>query len=124
MPYVLMLAILFVGGVFRSLQAMAMNALAFADLDSRQMSHATSFSTMAQRLSQSMGVASAAALLHVASGPGGALHLGAFEVAFVAIGIIAAMFGPDLRAASARRRRRARGRASRRGGAGHSEDPS
>lgn len=89
MPYVLMLAILFVGGVFRSLQAMAMNALAFADLNSRQMSHATSFSTMAQRLSQSMGIACSAALLHVVSGPD-TLTLGAFAVAFVAIGIVAA----------------------------------
>ena len=92
-----MLAILFAGGVFRSLQAMAMNALAFADLNSPQMSHATSFSTMAQRLSQSMGVACAAALLYAVSGSG-ALSLGAFEIAFVAIGIIAAssalMFAP------------------------------
>lgn len=92
MPYVVMIAILFAGGVFRSLQAMAMNALAYADLTSRQMSHATSFSTMAQRLSQSMGIASAAALLHVASGSGG-LHLGAFQIAFGVIGILAACSG-------------------------------
>jgi EmrB/QacA subfamily drug resistance transporter len=88
MPYALIIAILFFGGVFRSLELMSINALAFADLEHRQMSHATSFSTMAQRLSQGMGVALAAFVLHIAGGGSEAIPLEAFAVAFVVVAIV------------------------------------
>ncbi len=66
-PYVVMILVLFFGGFFRSLQMVSVNALIFADLKHAQISHATSLSTMAQRLSQSMGVALAAFVLHAAT---------------------------------------------------------
>jgi hypothetical protein len=52
------------------------------------MSHATSFSTMAQRLSQGMGVALAAFVLHIAGGGSEAIPLEAFAVAFVVVAIV------------------------------------
>jgi EmrB/QacA subfamily drug resistance transporter len=66
-PYIVMILVLFFGGFFRSLQMVSVNALIFADLKHAQMSHATSLSTMAQRLSQSIGVALAAFVLHAAT---------------------------------------------------------
>jgi EmrB/QacA subfamily drug resistance transporter len=88
MPYALIIGILFFGGVFRSLEMMSINALAFADLDHRQMSHATSFSTMAQRLSQSTGVALAAFVLHVSGGRSGTINFDAFATAFATVAIV------------------------------------
>jgi hypothetical protein len=51
-----MLAILFVGGCCRSVQFTCVNAIAYADLDKREMSAATSFASVAQQLSLSLGV--------------------------------------------------------------------
>ena len=62
-PYLLMVAALLFGGFFRSLQFTALNALAFADIDTPQMSRASSLSSMAQQLSQSLGIGLAALLL-------------------------------------------------------------
>ena len=42
--------ILFVGGCFRSLQFTSINALAFADISNRDMSYATSLSSVSQQL--------------------------------------------------------------------------
>ncbi len=55
-PHILILLILFVGGCFRSMQFTSLNALAFAEVSNRDMSYATSFSSMIQQLSLSMGV--------------------------------------------------------------------
>ena len=57
--------ILAIGGVFRSLQFMAVNTLTYADLDSNAMSRASSFAAMAQQLGISLGVACAAITLNV-----------------------------------------------------------
>ena len=64
-PRAVMMAIIFFGGVFRSLEFTSLSAIAFADIESPQMSHATSLQQMAQRVSQSMGVAVSAFILHV-----------------------------------------------------------
>jgi EmrB/QacA subfamily drug resistance transporter len=88
LPHLVILATLFLGGVFRSLEMMSINALAFADLDHRQMSHAISFSSIAQRLSQSTGIALAAFVLHVAGGGAGTPPLAAFSVAFVTVALV------------------------------------
>lgn len=58
--------VLLVGGFFRSLEFTALNAIAFADIDQRDMSRATSFSAVGQQLSQSAGVAIGAAALEAA----------------------------------------------------------
>jgi EmrB/QacA subfamily drug resistance transporter len=62
-PQAVLLAALFVGGFFRSLQFTALNALAFADMAVADMSKATSLSAVAQQLSLSSGVAIAAAVV-------------------------------------------------------------
>lgn len=64
-PVWLMVAVLLTGGFFRSLQFTAINALTYADLNSAQMSRASSFSAMAQQLGISLGVACAAMTLNL-----------------------------------------------------------
>jgi len=66
-PHWLIMIILFVGGCFRSLQFTSINALAFADISNRDMSYATSLSSVAQQLALSMGVALGAFALEAAS---------------------------------------------------------
>jgi EmrB/QacA subfamily drug resistance transporter len=64
-PYLLILAILFVGGFSRSTQFTAAQSLAYANLPPEMVSRATSFSAMAQQLSQSFGVGLAALVVHL-----------------------------------------------------------
>lgn len=85
-PYTVMLAVIFMGGVFRSLQFTSLNALAYADLEQAQMSHATSFQQMSQRLSMSVGIAFSATILHIAAGGAEHVPVSAFMWAFVIIG--------------------------------------
>jgi len=56
-PLVWMLAILGVGGFFRSLQYTSLNTIAYADLDNKLLSRATSLVAVAQQLSIALGVA-------------------------------------------------------------------
>ncbi len=65
MPHVLLLAILLIGGFFRSLQFTSLNGLAYADIEQERMSRASTLSSMGQQLSQSIGVGLAAVLLHL-----------------------------------------------------------
>ncbi len=88
--YVVIVLTLFLGGVFRSLELVGVSALNFAELSFAQMSHGTTLSTMAQRLAQSIGVAAAAFILHVAAAPDGGLPLKALEIAFVTVGAVTA----------------------------------
>jgi MFS family permease len=85
-PVTLMVVILFLGGVVRALQFTSINALAFADVSAEQMSHATSFSSMAQQLSLSMGVATAALVLHLSTGDCSHISPGSFSLAFLVVG--------------------------------------
>lgn len=62
-PVQAMMAALLVGGFFRSLQFTAINALAYADIDQDRMSRATSFTSVAQQLSISLGVSIGAFVL-------------------------------------------------------------
>ena len=65
-PYLIAIALLFVGGFLRSLQFTALNAMAYSDVDHAQASYATSLYTVAQQLSLSMGVVLAAFVLEAA----------------------------------------------------------
>jgi EmrB/QacA subfamily drug resistance transporter len=94
LPHLVILATLFFGGLFRSLQLMSLNALAFADLDGGQMSHGTALSTMAQRLSQSLGVALSAFILHVTVPAGGLPSFFSFDLAFLAVALLALLSLP------------------------------
>ena len=75
-PHLLILAVLLIGGFFRSLQFTSINTLGYADIDRQRMSRATSFSSMAQQLSLSVGVGTGALLLHLTMSArgGGALQ--------------------------------------------------
>ena len=63
--------VLLLAGFFRSLQYTCLNTLAFADIESARMSAATSFASMLQQLSNGMGIAVGAILLHAAFAWGG-----------------------------------------------------
>ena len=76
-----------VGGSLRALQFTALNAIAFADVESARMGQATSLSGMFQQLSLSVGVAIggyALQLLGVARGVG-ATDVGNFGPAFFVV---------------------------------------
>jgi EmrB/QacA subfamily drug resistance transporter len=64
-PYLVILCILFIGGFSRSVQFTAVQSLAYAEVPSDKISRATSFSAMAQQLSQSVGVGLAALIVHL-----------------------------------------------------------
>ena len=85
-PHLLILAVLLIGGFFRSLQFTSINTLGYADIDQQRMSRATSFASMAQQLSLSVGVGLGAVLLHLTMGARGAATVqpGDFAPAFVA----------------------------------------
>ncbi|GGX14854.1 MFS transporter [Pigmentiphaga litoralis] len=59
-PHMVILAVLLLGGFFRSLQLTAVNTLAYADITSEQMGRATGLASVAQQLAISLGVALAA----------------------------------------------------------------
>jgi EmrB/QacA subfamily drug resistance transporter len=63
-PHWVIIAVLLVGGFFRSLQFTALNAMGYADVSQAQMSRASSLSSMFQQLAQSLGVGLAAVLIH------------------------------------------------------------
>ena len=56
-PFPVMIAILLVGGFFRSLQFTAVNAIAYAEVPAEKMSRATSLAAVGQQVSLSAGVA-------------------------------------------------------------------
>lgn len=87
-PQSVMIFIVMCGGVFRSLQFTSLNAFAYSDIESKQMSHATTFQQMAQRLSMSLGIAFAAVILHAFSPAADTVSLEAFSIAYIAIGIL------------------------------------
>jgi EmrB/QacA subfamily drug resistance transporter len=91
-PQVLMLAALFVGGFFRSLQFTALNALAYADLDNAALSKATSFSAVVQQLALSSGVAIAAAVVEATrvASVDGAIVAADFPPAFFTVALVTA----------------------------------
>lgn len=59
-PYLLMVGTLFLGGICRSLQFTSINAIAYSDVQPPQMGSATSFNSVLQQLSASMGITVAA----------------------------------------------------------------
>jgi EmrB/QacA subfamily drug resistance transporter len=92
-PHMVILAVLLVGGFFRSLQFTSINTLGYADIDQQRMSRATSFASMAQQLALSAGVAAGAIILHLsmASRGSGALVAADFAPAFLTVGALAAL---------------------------------
>jgi len=56
-PVAAMVAVLLLGGFFRSLQFTSVNTIAYADIEPHRMSRGTALVAVAQQLSQSVGVA-------------------------------------------------------------------
>jgi EmrB/QacA subfamily drug resistance transporter len=63
-PHLVIFLALLAGGFFRSLQMTSINTLSYADVPARMLSRATSLTSMAQQLSQSVGVGTGALLLY------------------------------------------------------------
>ena len=91
-PVLLMIALLAVGGFFRSLQFTSINTIAYADLDRHRMSGATSLVSVAQQLSISAGVAVGALIVDLVSQYRAhqALTADDFSIAFYGVALIAA----------------------------------
>ncbi len=89
-PHAVIFLALLAGGFFRSLQFTAINTLSYADVPAPRMSKATSFASMMQQLSLSMGVAIGAMLLHVTLSLRGGSAIAAqdFIPAFLSIGAL------------------------------------
>jgi EmrB/QacA subfamily drug resistance transporter len=89
-PHFVIAAVLLLSGCLRSLQFTALNAITFADIAPQTMSQAASVSSMAQRLSQSVGIAGGAYMLQLSSVVQGHATIVAadFWPAFVGIGLI------------------------------------
>jgi EmrB/QacA subfamily drug resistance transporter len=89
-PIGLIYLVLIIGGFFRSLQFNSYGSIAYADIEASRMSAATSFNTMVQQLSNSLGIAIAASVLGLTlsffghASPG----LGDFSTAFVAMAVL------------------------------------
>jgi EmrB/QacA subfamily drug resistance transporter len=93
-PHAVIVAVLLAGGFFRSLQFTAINAVAFAEVDDRRMSHATSLSAVFQQLSLSVGVTLGAGVLEFTRsrhGAGSALAAADFAPAFLVVGLVASL---------------------------------
>jgi len=92
-PHSIIALVLLLSGCLRSLQFTALNAISFADIAPEKMSQAAIFSSMAQRLSQSAGIAAGAYLLQLSSTAQGHASIVAadFWPAFVGIGLVSAL---------------------------------
>jgi EmrB/QacA subfamily drug resistance transporter len=92
MPFAAMIAILLVGGFFRSLQFTSVNTIAYAEIEAPVMSRATSMVAAFQQLSLSTGVAVGALVVEITLRlkHGAAISATDFPPAFLAISLLSA----------------------------------
>jgi EmrB/QacA subfamily drug resistance transporter len=92
-PFAWIIAVLLVGGFFRSLQYTSLNTIAYSDLDSRSLSRATSLVAVAQQISLSVGIALSASLVELTLKLRGADKISAadFQPAWIIIALISGM---------------------------------
>jgi len=95
-PHLVIFLGLLAGGFFRSLQMTSINTLSYADVPAAMLSRATSLTSMAQQLSQTVGVAAGAMLLQVVLAlRGGTVLVAAdFYPAFVGVATISLLSVP------------------------------
>ena len=91
-PHALIIGLLFLGGCLRSIQFTCVNAIAYADVEARDMSAATSLASVAQQLSLSLGVTIGALALEGAAEWHGRTAIAAqdFGPAFFVVALISA----------------------------------
>lgn len=88
-PGLVVVAVLFVGGIGRSLQFTSINAMAYSEVPDARMSSATSFNSVLQQLSRSVGITVAAfGLQGVQAEQGGVLSAASFPPVFVLVGAV------------------------------------
>jgi EmrB/QacA subfamily drug resistance transporter len=95
-PVAAMLALLLVGGFFRSLQFTSINTIAYAEVENARVSRATALVSVGQQLSISAGVAlgALAVELNVQFRGGGTLQAADFPPAFLVVAAISALSVP------------------------------
>jgi MFS family permease len=93
-PIWVMAASLFLGGFLRSMQFTSTNSLAYADVENRQVSQASTLATVAQQMGMSFGVSFGALLLHLTRGHDGTLRPESFVLPFVVIGAVTLLAVP------------------------------
>ncbi len=90
-PVALIVAILLVGGFFRSLEFTAINALAYAEVPTSRMSRATSLTSVFQQLALSAGISIGAMVLEFSVGSSAEIIRAAdFLPAFAVVGLLTA----------------------------------
>jgi len=91
-PHILILTVLLTGGFFRSLQFTCLNAIAYAEVEQSDLSRASSFASVVQQISGSMGVAFAAIIIEILQFNRGDLLLKSddFRIAFAIISLLVA----------------------------------
>jgi EmrB/QacA subfamily drug resistance transporter len=91
-PVVVMLALLFAGGFFRSLQFTCSNSIAYAEVENARVGRATSLASVAQQLAISTGVAVGAMAVELTQHfkGGAALTAADFRPAFLVVAAISA----------------------------------
>jgi EmrB/QacA subfamily drug resistance transporter len=96
-PWAVMFTVLVVAGLTRSLQFTSINTLTVADVPEDRHSQATSFTSVVQQVSASLGVTIAALSLdaaRLAHGGGDILTIADFHWAFIVAGTVALMAAP------------------------------
>jgi EmrB/QacA subfamily drug resistance transporter len=91
-PWPFITGLLLIGGCFRSLQFTSLNTIVYADIPSQMMSRATSFVSVAQQISLSLGIAIGAFALEATTrGAGGhTLTPSDFWPAFLVVALVSA----------------------------------
>jgi MFS family permease len=91
-PIALIIALLIAGGFFRSLEFTCISTIAYADVEPRLMSRATTLVSVAQQLAISAGVAVAALIVEfvASSSPAPTLTAADFSPAFLIVGALSA----------------------------------
>lgn len=88
----LILAVLFLGGLLRSLQFTALNAITYAEVDADDLSRATTLASTVQQLAATLGIAYGSAVLEAASVTlPQAAPATPYALAFAAAGLLAAL---------------------------------
>src|SRR5262249_56017342 len=92
MPVVVLMAVLVIGGFFRSLEFTSINTIAYAEIDKRNMSRATSLVSVAQQLSMSTGIAVGALVVELTMrfSDHGMITAESFPPAFLFVGALSA----------------------------------
>jgi MFS family permease len=92
-PKGIIVAVLFAGGLFRSMHFNSLNTVGFADIPKSQLSSASTLSSMIQQMTIGMDIAVGAIALRLAgalhSANAGSLTAGDFRIAFALVGVIA-----------------------------------